>query len=489
MGRHASVPMAILGPAQLTLRSAFATVQSARETAVLSMSELDLPPLVGGKYQPLRLIGKGGMGAVYEVEHLHTGQRLALKLLTPSPGATVERFKREARAASRISSDHIVRVTDADISTELGGAPFLVMELLEGEDLERVTGNRPAAPADVLEWLRQVALGLGKAHECGIVHRDLKPENLFLTRRDDGSPLVKILDFGIAKVVAEGAALTQSDQFLGTPMYMAPEQADGQTDSPITPRTDLYALGLIAFKLLTGHFYWKTGSLAQILSQVLSQRMLPASERGSTFGAAFDAWFARSCDRDPSRRFASAREQVEALAAALGQPLERRGVDRGPVDRAPIAVPTLASAVLGSAPTLNASSTDLTTRRDRVHRRRWIAGGVVGAVGLGVFAILARSGARHEETTVRTPAIETTLSANAPPPPKPLASTTPSSPGGVPVESVAPATDAGPASTGIAPSAAIPRTPGAPSARAKPVSARASAVDASKPLNPFDGQY
>src|SRR5580658_10804955 len=137
---------------------------------------MDLPSLIGSKYRPLRMIGQGGMGVVYEVEHLHTGQRFALKVLTRQPGASVERFKREARAVSRIQSDHVVRVTDADVAPELGGAPFLVMDLLEGADLEGVTGDRPASSADVVCWLRQVARALVKAHESGIVHRDLKPE-------------------------------------------------------------------------------------------------------------------------------------------------------------------------------------------------------------------------------------------------------------------------------------------------------------------------
>jgi serine/threonine-protein kinase len=127
----------------------------------------------------LRLLGKGGMGAVYEVEHLHTGQRLALKVLTMQPGASVERFKREARAASQIQSDHIVRVTDADVATDLGDASFMVMELLEGADLERSAGDTPAPAAEVVEWLRQASRGLAKAHDAGIVHRDLKPRTCF----------------------------------------------------------------------------------------------------------------------------------------------------------------------------------------------------------------------------------------------------------------------------------------------------------------------
>jgi serine/threonine protein kinase len=448
------------------------------------MSEPDLPRLIGGKYQPVRLLGKGGMGTVYEVEHQHTGQRLALKLLTPQPGASVERFKREARAASRIQSDHIVRVTDADIAPELGGAPFLVMELLEGDSLEAMTGSVGASPADVVEWLRQVARGLGKAHESGIVHRDLKPENLFLTRREDGSPLVKILDFGIAKMSTEGAALTHSDQFLGTPMYMAPEQADGQYGSPVTPQADLYALGLIAFKLLTGHVYWKSGTLAQILAQILAQPMRPPSERGSSFGTAFDAWFARACDREPTRRFTSAREQVEALATTLGQPEQRRVSDS-----APRTIAALASSTLGSAPTLNASSTDVTTGRERLHRRRWIAGGVMGAlVGLGVIAAYARDGADREETLLRAPTALTQTVANAIPPLQSAATGVPPSASGAPIASATTAIDAG--SAVIARTTATSGTVGAPERARRPASVlTAGPGDAAKRQDPFAGQY
>ena len=257
------------------------------------------------------------MGVVYEVEHLHTGQRLALKLMSFRPGVSADRFKREARAITRVRSEHVVEVTDEGVAPELGGAPFLVMELLDGADLERVSRDRESPAEAVVEWLRQVARGLTKAHEAGIVHRDLKPENLFLTQREDGSPLVKILDFGVAKVAAESSALTTSGSILGTPRYMAPEQTDSR-GAPVTFRADLYALGLIAFKLLTGRMYWRDGSLAQLLSQILADPMPPASERGAGFGPQFDAWFERACSRDPERRFASAATQVEALATALG---------------------------------------------------------------------------------------------------------------------------------------------------------------------------
>jgi serine/threonine-protein kinase len=291
------------------------------------MTYLDADHEIAGRYRVVRLLGRGGMGVVYEVEHLRTAQRLALKLLTAThQEAAVDRFKRESRAASRIQGDHIVRVTDADVAPELGGCPFLVMELLVGTDLEHAVAAGPVGPVTAVEWLRQVARGLDAAHEAGIVHRDLKPENLFLTRREDGTPLVKILDFGVAKLAEEGGALTQSGQFLGTPAYMAPEQADSR-EGPTTAAADRYALGLIAFRLLVGRSYWRPGTLAQLLAQVLTEKMVPASERGSTLGPAFDAWLLRACDRDPARRFPSAREQVDALAAALGAPtLERTTV-------------------------------------------------------------------------------------------------------------------------------------------------------------------
>ena len=353
------------------------------------MSDIEPNREIAGRYRTVRFIGRGGMGAVYEVEHLHTGQRLAMKVLASrQPEVSVERFKREARAASRIQSDHVVRVTDADVAAELDGAPFLVMELLEGSDLERATATGPASPADVLEWLRQVARALVKAHDAGIVHRDLKPENLFLTRREDGSPLVKILDFGIAKMAVEAGSLTQSGQFLGTPHYMAPEQAD--SEGVVTGRADLYAMGLIAFRLLVGRSYWKPATLPQLLAQILAEPMVPPSTRGSTFGEAFDAWFLRSCDRDPTRRFDSAYEQVEGLAAVLGAPRESRAVT--PATTAQPSAPEPSVKTLEAAPTLDASSRELTTVKTRRNRRRWVVLGAVGAGVIGLFALLGQAG-------------------------------------------------------------------------------------------------
>jgi serine/threonine-protein kinase len=277
------------------------------------------PAIVADRYRMVRSIGKGGMGTVYEVEHLHTGQRLALKILDERRDLRVARFKREARALSRVASEHVVRVIDAGVAADLGGAPYLVMELLEGTDLERAAGAAGAGVADVVAWLRQVARGLDDIHAAGVVHRDIKPANLFLARGDGGAPRLKILDFGVSKLLAEDGALTGTNEFLGSPIYMAPEQADGR-GAAVDGRADLYALGLVAFRLLVGRAYWRPGTLSQVFAQLLVEAMAPPSERGSRLGPAFDDWFLRACHRDPARRFSSAREQVDALAVALGAP-------------------------------------------------------------------------------------------------------------------------------------------------------------------------
>lgn len=289
---------------------------------------LKLPSIIASRYLPVRLIAKGGMGAVYEVEHARTGEHLALKILLSSVGsspAELERFKREARVSARIKSEHVVHVVDADVAPELDGAPFLVMELLEGADLERVVTSAPPSPALVVDWLRQVARALDKAHRLGIVHRDLKPENLFLATSEGRLPIVKVLDFGIMKTVEEGSGATGSGQIVGTPKYMAPEQAS--TSGRITPATDCYALGMVAYRLLAGETYYK-GDVLTILAQLLHEPLTRPSQRNPVFEAVFDDWFMRSCHRDPEQRFASAGQQIEALAEAFALPTLVENVPR-----------------------------------------------------------------------------------------------------------------------------------------------------------------
>lgn len=277
--------------------------------------------IVCGRYRVAKLIGRGGMGTVYAVTHTNTGEELALKLLHPSLAenvAAIERFKTEARAPVRIGSEHVVRVVDADVSPELD-VPFIVMERLDGHDLRTEVKRRGGLPrAEAVFYLRQVARALDKAHQKGIVHRDLKPANLYLVKREDGTPLVKILDFGIAKLTDDATQeLTVAGQVFGTPWYMAPEQARGDLGK-VGSATDLWALGLIAFQFLTGRNYWTADGMAALIAQICYEPMAPPTTLVPELGAAFDAWFARACHREVSERFGTAVDMIEELASALG---------------------------------------------------------------------------------------------------------------------------------------------------------------------------
>jgi eukaryotic-like serine/threonine-protein kinase len=279
--------------------------------------------VISGRYSVDRCLGQGAMGTVYVVHHVNTGEKLALKLLDPALAVdphAVERLRAEARVPIRIGSEHVVRVIDADVSRELN-VPFLVMELLNGRDLEtEVTERGALAAADVVCYLEQVARALERAHALGIVHRDLKPSNLYLTRRADGTPLVKILDFGIAKLTDGTASKRpQRSGVFGTPLYMAPEQAES-SGSEVGPAADLWALGLIAFRLLTGIRYWRGDTLGTLMKELLEEPMRRPSERAPQLSPAFDVWFERACDRDPRHRYPSASAMVAELANALGVP-------------------------------------------------------------------------------------------------------------------------------------------------------------------------
>jgi TPR repeat protein/serine/threonine protein kinase len=259
-------------------------------------------------------LSQGGMGAVYIVEQLSTGSRRALKLmhreLVNDPHLR-RRFEQEAKVTSRIESDHVVQVVAAGIDEE-SGMPWLAMELLRGQTLAKAVQQRGALrPSEAAEIFTQLCHALRAAHEAGVVHRDLKPENIFLTEaRREGAPIfVKILDFGIARVAAESKSAHTSA--LGTPLWMAPEQASA--GSNIGPKTDIWALGLLGFWLLTGKEYWISASSPDFnpmmaVGEVLTQPLEPASVRAAQLGVAdrippgFDAWFARAVNRNLEQR-------------------------------------------------------------------------------------------------------------------------------------------------------------------------------------------
>ncbi|WP_437485027.1 serine/threonine-protein kinase [Sorangium sp. So ce1014] len=215
---------------------------------------------LSGRYTLVRLLGRGGMGAVYEANDAEQGRRVAVKIMNTDivrSRSALERFEREARAAGAIQTEHIVRVLDTGADPETG-SPFLVMELLRGEDLAQLVSRLgPLPPRLALRIVAQACVGLQKAHDAGVVHRDIKPANLFLARREEGAGLiVKLLDFGIAKIKLaheprrDTTGLTRSGSMIGTPRYMSPEQARGIKD--IDHRTDIWALGIVLYHSLAG---------------------------------------------------------------------------------------------------------------------------------------------------------------------------------------------------------------------------------------------
>jgi serine/threonine-protein kinase len=350
------------------------------------MKIADQPPafapgtLVGERYRIVSALARGGFGVVYVAEQLATARRVALKLLTAHLYAmSVDRLLDEARMASRVNSEHIVQVYDAGVDPE-SSLVFVAMELLSGNTLAELVRTRgPVSAGETAEYLRQIAVGLDKVHgavgsdgrPAPIVHRDLKPANLFLTRREDGTAWLKILDFGAAKLLSEEGQV--SSILRATPEYMAYEQASGGV---ITPATDLWAFGLIAFYLLTGRAYWRgaqtdTGR-AQIFGEVLTLPLAPASERArelglpAVLGPNFDHWFSRCVNRDPAARYASAGEAARALSQALD-------VTTGPVqapslDPSPSSSADAASSKGSSLLTQDLTGVAASSRRSRMAR-------------------------------------------------------------------------------------------------------------------------
>ncbi len=297
-----------------------------------------------GQFRVLGPLARGGMGAVYAVEQLATARPRALKLMHPGlvhDDRSRERFEREAQLAGRIESDHVVEVIAAGVEASTG-TPWLCMELLEGEDLAaRMARGRPP-PGEVVEIVAQLGHALTAAHRAGIVHRDLKPENLFLAApRRAGVPFtVKVLDFGIAALVQDATGASKSTQGVGSPLWMAPEQADA---GRVTPATDVWALGLLAYHLLTGSLFWNaargpsalTGLLVEILVEPLPASSARAREHGleTLLPPGFDAWFSRCVAREPAARFEGAGPAIAGLLALL-----RDGSPAGAPDTLPQAL-------------------------------------------------------------------------------------------------------------------------------------------------------
>jgi serine/threonine protein kinase len=298
--------------------------------------------LLAGKYRIGRPLGEGGMGHVVAAVHEQLRQRVAVKFLSGDhakhPDAAA-RFLREARAAVRIQNEHVARVID--VAQFEDGSPYIVMEFLDGNDLaEELARVGVFDPAIAIDFVLQACEAIAEAHALGLVHRDLKPANLFLTRRADDSPLVKVLDFGISKAVStsaphESAALTTAQAILGSPAYMSPEQA--RTPKAVDHRTDIWSLGIILYEFLTGRVPFTGDTLLSVIAAAVVER--PASVRTlrPELPEEIELVIERCLEKSPEDRYATIAELAEALepfaeAHSLSSVMRVRGtVMRGSV--------------------------------------------------------------------------------------------------------------------------------------------------------------
>jgi serine/threonine-protein kinase len=377
--------------------------------------------MVAGKYRVERTLGAGGMGVVVAAKHVELDQTVAIKFLLPEiaeHGASAERFRREARAAARIRSEHVCRVLD--VGTLDGGVPYLVMEYLEGNDLgaELVARTR-LPPPEAVDYVLQACEAVAEAHAAGIVHRDLKPENLFLGLRADGSRAIKVLDFGVSKSLGPSAEmkLTQTASLVGSPMYMAPEQLEAAAD--LDARADIWSLGVILFELLTGRTPFQAQTIPQLVNAVLHGEPATCAELGVVVPAGLEAAIAKALAKDRANRHASVAELAKALApfgpphAALSASRAARVLTKGegtPPTEAVALGATLSSAprnaVLTPARTLDvvrntphglpeATADSWGNTRDRgIQRRRGLFAALV-VVLVGAAAVLSVVSARH----------------------------------------------------------------------------------------------
>jgi serine/threonine-protein kinase len=305
-----------------------------------------LDSIVAGKYRVTRIVGRGGMGSVWEGVHTSLNTRVAIKFIDVEHASSKEaqnRFINEARAAAKLRSKHVVQVFDQGITED--GRPYIVMEFLSGEPLDhRLERLGLLSLQETATILGQVCRALAKAHEAGIIHRDLKPENVFIVHdEEDGAEISKVVDFGIAKFTDTSfgmSSATRTGSVLGTPYYMSPEQARGLRS--VDHRSDLWSIGVIAYRCVVGNLPFEGEAVGDLLVKICTVPLPVPTEHMSTLPQAFDAWFARALARDPAERFQSASELGEGLLAAAGLRSGRAplaSLDIGRAGYAPAATP------------------------------------------------------------------------------------------------------------------------------------------------------
>ena len=416
--------------------------------------------VLASKYRVERVLGQGGMGIVVAATHTTLHQRVALKFLLPaalSNPETIERFLREARAAVRLKSEHAAKVVD--VGTLDSGLPYMVMEYLDGATLGQIVRQKGAIPTEeAVDYVLQACEAVAEAHAAGIVHRDLKPENLFLTKRVDGQPLVKVLDFGIAKTQTpgDGLALTRTSTVIGSPLYMPPEQLRAARNADT--RSDIWALGAVLFELVTGRVPFQAESFSELCFKVAQDPAQPPSALRADVPPGLDAVVLRCLEKEPARRF----QNVADLAASLeplGPPHARELAQRVASvlgGGKSTSVPALAqSGPSGKVMTGTAWGNTSTEARSR--KLTWIVAGAAAAMCLVAGGLLLLG---HHDAP---PAAAATSSAAASSPP-----TLAPSPAAGPVVSLAATVDAPAPSVAAPPAQTIASAAPAAAARALP---------------------
>jgi serine/threonine-protein kinase len=308
----------------------------------MAVPDPGIPRLIGDRYALEACIGRGGMGEVWRARHVALGSYFAVKLLhgaLASEERTRKRFLKEAQLTAQLRTRRAVQVFDYGVTQD--GIPYLVMELLDGETLDqRIARLGRIEPAPAVRILRLAARALDRAHQIGIIHRDFKPENIFLLEDEEGVETVKVVDFGIAKLVGELetdnvvlgslpegkealSTFTRTATLVGTPYYMGPEQISSTGN--LGPSTDLWALGVVAFECLTGQRPFDAEELRDLFKTIENSSHPRASELVPELPAAFDAWFDKACHAELGERFKNGQQAIVELAAALGVPLARDG--------------------------------------------------------------------------------------------------------------------------------------------------------------------
>jgi serine/threonine-protein kinase len=439
--------------------------------------------VLAGKFKVERVLGAGGMGVVVAARHLELDERVAVKFLLSEAalnGEAAARFVREARAAVKIKSEHVARVID--VGRMDSGAPYMVMEYLEGCDLSAKLSAGPLAIEDAVDYVVQACDAMAEAHALGIVHRDLKPANLFLTQRSDGSAVVKVLDFGISKVNVPDtseAGLTKTSAVMGSPYYMSPEQMKSSRD--VDGRSDVWSLGVILYELISGRPPFLGDTLPELLSAIMLDTPPKLEVLRPDVPPELGEILQHVLQKDRTKRYQTVGELASALAAfaprrsrfTLERVIKLSGTNAAiPPSRGPSGPPTVVVAQgAGTASTWSDSKTALAagTKPNRVGLMIGIAAVVAVAAAGGTLLAMRPAPASNAPAPV----------AAAPAPPAPVVAPTPAA---IAADPAKPAVAAAAPAASVAPSAsaAPAAAPEPPVARPAPVAAPRAAAKTSK---------